>query len=210
MSSAAEGAVVQLSMKDEVAALKRRHTIDAAVDLFYENGYENTTLDAVAERLGVSKPFIYANFGSKAELLAEICARAVAVAHDAIDSVMALGLPPVQALELFARRYVATILENQKHIAVYVREDKNLDPAEGRRIGLMRRDFFAKIRALLEAGTTAGEFEIDDSQIAALAIGGAVTWSTFWYRPEGRLSPDEIAERMSRSIMRLAGLPQGR
>jgi AcrR family transcriptional regulator len=210
MSQAAEGAVGRLSMKDEVAALKRRHTVDAAVDLFYANGYENTTLDAVAERLGVSKPFIYANFGSKAELLAEICARAVAVAHEAIDGVLALGLPPAEALETFARRYVATILENQKHIAVYVREDKNLDPAEGRRIGLMRRDFFAKIRALLEAGAAAGEFEIGDSQIAALAIGGAVTWSTFWYRPDGRLSVDEIAGRMSHAILRLAGLPQGR
>ncbi len=210
MSSATERAGGRLSMKDEVAALKRQHTVDATVDLFYENGYENTTLDAVAEKLGVSKPFIYANFGSKAELLAEICERGVAIAHDAIDGVTALELPPAQALELFARRYITTILENQKHIAVYVREDKNLDPAEGRRIGLMRSDFFAKIRALLEAGAAAGEFESDDSQIAALAIGGAVTWTTFWYRPDGRLSVDEIAERMSRSILRLAGLLQSR
>ncbi len=210
MSSAVEGAVGRLSMKDEVAALKRRHTIAAAVDLFYDNGYENTTLDAVAEKLGVSKPFIYANFGSKSELLAEICERGVAIAHEAIDGVTALDLPPAQALELFARRYVATILENQKHIAVYVREDKNLEPGEARRIGVMRREFFAKIRALLEAGVATGDFAIDDSQIAALAIGGAVTWSTFWYRPDGRLTLDEISERMTRPILRLAGVSQGR
>ncbi len=36
----------------------------------------------------------------------------------------------------------------------------------------MRREFFAKIRALLEAGVATGDFAIDDSQIAALAIGG--------------------------------------
>ncbi len=78
--------------------------------------------------LGVSKPFIYANFGSKSELLAEICERGVAIAHEAIDGVTALDLPPAQALELFARRYVATILENQKHIAVYVRKTRTSNP----------------------------------------------------------------------------------
>ena len=60
----------QMGIKDEIAALKRERIIGAAVELFYERGYENTTLEAVAERLGVTKPFIYSHFGSKAELLA--------------------------------------------------------------------------------------------------------------------------------------------
>ena len=46
-----------LKIRDEVTALKRERTLGAAVDLFYEKGYENTTLDEVAERLGVTKPF---------------------------------------------------------------------------------------------------------------------------------------------------------
>ena len=41
-----------MGIRDEVAALKRERIITAAVELFYERGYENTTLDAVAERLG--------------------------------------------------------------------------------------------------------------------------------------------------------------
>ncbi len=208
MSSAVEGAVERPSMKDEVAALKRRHTIAAAVDLFYENGYEKTTLDAVAERLGVSKPFIYANFGSKSELLAEICERGVAIAHEAIDGVTALDLPPAQALELFARRYVAQRSWRTRSISRSMSGKTKTSIPRSRGDRVMRREFFAKIRALLEAGVATGDFAIDDSQIAALAIGGAVTWSTFWYRPDGRLTLDEIAERMTRPILRLAGVSQ--
>ena len=73
-----------MRIRDEVTALKRARTIAAAVDLFYDNGYENTTLDAVAERLGVTKPFIYAHFSSKTELLAEICSRGIATSLEAI------------------------------------------------------------------------------------------------------------------------------
>ncbi len=201
MSGATREPAIVLSMRDEVAALKRQRTVEAAVDLFYVNGYANTTLDAVAERLGVSKPFIYVNFGSKAELLAEICTRGVVVADEAVDAVLALGLGPSRSLERFCRSYVTAVLENQKHIAVYVREEKNLDAADSARIGALRRHFLAKLAALLEAGAASGDFDVDDSQIAALAIAGSVTWSTFWYRSGGRLSVSEIADQITRSII---------
>lgn len=193
------------SMRDEIAALKRERVIEAAVDLFYERGIENATLDDVADRLGVSKPFIYMNFGSKPELLAEICRRGVLGAMREIDAALALDLPPARTLEVFARRYIAIILELQKYIAVYVREEKNLDQAEAKKIGEIRRVFFGKIAGLLRKGAASGDFDIEDPDLAALAIGGAVTWATFWYRPGGRLAVEDIIERMTRQVLALAG-----
>src|SRR4051812_32159091 len=87
MSSAASIPVI--GIRDEVAALKRERTISVAAELFYERGYENTSLDAIAERMNVTKPFIYAHFTSKAELLAEICSRGIGSALEALDSVLA-------------------------------------------------------------------------------------------------------------------------
>ena len=192
-------------IRDEVAALKRERVIGAAVDLFYAKGYEKTTLDEVAERLGVTKPFIYANFGSKTELLAEICSRGVRAARDALERVSAMRLGPRESLAMFARDYVSAVLGSQKHIAVYTREEKNLEPADARRLGDMRREFFAKMSALIESGVASGEFEVDDPHMAALGIGGAVTWSAFWYRPNGRLALSQIAESMTGLILGLAG-----
>lgn len=203
----AKESVQRLKIRDEVAALKRERTISAAADLFYEKGYDNTTLDEVAERLGVTKPFIYSNFGSKAELLAEICERGVRAALDEIESAMAEGLGPTTTLQLFARRYVIAILGNQKNIAIYTREEKNLEAPEARRIGELRRGFFGRLAELLQLGAKTGEFELADPKMAALAIGGAVSWSTFWYKPEGRLDVPEIAAVMTGYIMGLVGAP---
>lgn len=195
----------RLKIRDEVAALKRERTVGAAADLFYRKGYDNTTLDEVAESLGVTKPFIYANFGSKSELLAEICERGVRAALDELESALADGLPPRATLQLFARRYVIAILASQKYIAIYTREEKNLEPSEATRIGELRRTFSAKLADLLRRGAEAGEFDIADATIAALAIIGSVSWSAFWYRSEGRLGVAEIASAMTASIMSLAG-----
>ena len=42
--------------------------VEAASDLFFEQGYQATTIDHVIERSGVSRPTLYAHFASKEEL----------------------------------------------------------------------------------------------------------------------------------------------
>ena len=59
-------------IREAVMSLKRERIVAAAVDLFYQNGFGHTTLDQVAEQMGMTKPFIYAHFSSKTELLAAI------------------------------------------------------------------------------------------------------------------------------------------
>ncbi|MBO1076897.1 TetR/AcrR family transcriptional regulator [Roseomonas marmotae] len=192
-------------IRDEVAALKRERTIAAAVDLFYERGYENTTLDAVAERLGVTKPFIYAHFHSKAELLTEICTRGIASALEAIESVQALVDGPTGKLEALGQRFTMAVLQSQMHIAIFSREEKNLPPADFDKISAMRREFDSKLVALLEAGVASGEFNMPDPRMAALAIGGMVSWAYVWYRPNGRLPLPDVAQEMSRLILAMVG-----
>ena len=191
----------RMAIRDEVAALKRARTIDAAVALFYEHGYEKTTLEAVAERLGVTKPFIYSHFGSKAELLADICSRGITASLEAIDGVLPLEETPTRKLALLARRFVTAVLENQMYIAILFREEKGLAPEDAERIGGMRRDFDRKLTGLLREGVESGEFDIPDPHVAALSIGGMVSWAYVWFRSAGRLSIEETAEEMTRLIL---------
>jgi AcrR family transcriptional regulator len=188
-------------IRAEISALKRERTLAAAVDLFYEAGYENTTLEAVAERLGVTKPFIYSHFRSKAELLAEICARGISQSLNAMNSVTSLDVSATEKLKLLARRFVIAVLEAQKFIAIFSREEKNLSPEDLVRINDMRRDFDRKLTSLLRQGVVDGEFDVSDPHIAALAIGGMVSWAYVWYRPSGRLELDQVAEQMANLIL---------
>ncbi len=199
MASSSTGST--LGIRDEVAALKRERTIDAAVELFYERGYQNTSLDAVAERLGVTKPFIYVHFNGKADLLAEICSRGIASSLEAMDSVVALPGTAIDKLGELGRRFVTAVLTSQKHIAIYTREEKNLVPADFERISLMRRDFDRKLTNLLNQGVAEGSFEIADVRLASLAIGGMVSWAYVWFREHGRLGLETVADEMTTLIL---------
>jgi len=193
-------------IRDEVAALKRERTISVAVDLFYERGYENTSLDAVAEQMSVTKPFIYAHFTSKAELLAEICARGIGSALEALDSVLAQAGSPTERLREVGLRFVSAVLQSQRHIAIFSREEKNLTAADFTRISEMRREFDHKLVKLLDEGVAAGDFHVPDTRMAALGIGGMISWAYVWYRPHGRLTLEQTAEELSGLILRMVGV----
>ncbi len=195
-----------IGIRDEVVALKRERTIAVAAELFYERGYENTSLDAIAERMNVTKPFIYAHFASKAELLAEICSRGIASALAALDGVLTtISGSPRERLEAVGQQFVSAVLNSQRYIAIYTREEKNLAPDDYTRISEMRRTFDRKLTKLLDEGVAAGEFVIPDTRIAALAIGGMVSWAYVWYRPGGRLTLDQTSKALTDLIINMAG-----
>jgi AcrR family transcriptional regulator len=190
-----------MAIRDEVAALKRARTVGAAVDLFYDHGYDGTTLEAVAERLGVTKPFIYAHFSSKAQLLADICSSAISASLEAIDTVLTTNAGPRRKLEQLVRLFVSAVLRNQKEIAIYTREEKSLALEDHERISKLRRDFDHKLAALLAEGTKKGDFSLSDPRLAALSIGGMVSWSYVWFRPDGRLTPEQTADEICKLVL---------
>lgn len=194
----------KLKLREEVAALKRQRTLDAATDLFYEKGFTNTTLDDVAMRLGVTKPFIYTNFGSKPELLAEICGVGVRSALRELEDALDRGAPKLATLRWFAPRYVASVLRTQKNIAINIREEKNLLPDHAQELAALRQTFMSKMETLVaDAGRSEG-IALPDSRVAAFAIVGAVSWATFWFNPAGPLTIDELSKKMTGIILSLA------
>lgn len=192
-------------LREEVAALKRQRTLDAATDLFYEKGYTNTTLDDVASQLGVTKPFIYTNFGSKPDLLAEICRIGVSSALDEVERVLAKGEPSRHTLHRFIPRYVDAVLRRQKNIAVNIREEKNLLPEHAEDLAALRRTFMSRLEALLEKACAASGITLQDPHVTAFAIVGAISWTTFWYSSDGALSAEDLSEKMADIVLNLVG-----
>lgn len=190
-----------MTIRDEVAALKRARIVDVAADLFYRNGYDNTTLEAVGDSLGVTKPFIYAHFKSKTELLAQICSRAIETSSEVMDQVMGLDIPATEKLERLAKGFVKAVLANQKFIAIFTREEKALAKDDLDEINKKRRRFDTQLTALLREGKANGEFSIGDEHVAALSIGGMVSWAYVWFRDGGRMSIDEVSQEMSALIL---------
>ncbi len=89
------------------------------------------------------------------------------------------------------------VLSRQANIAIYFREEKNLAPDALAEINALRKKFDRVLSNLLTEGVAAGEFDIGDVNLAALALGGMISWAYTWHRPEGRLALEDMCQRMA-------------
>ena len=188
-------------MREAISNLKRERIVAAAVDLFYKQGYGKTTLDQVASELQVTKPFIYGHFDSKNALLAEICSRAINLAHESLNRVMAQDSSVTERLETVVTDFLKAVLTHQPHAMIYSREEKELAQADRDAINRLRREFDHRLVDLVKQGVTAGEFQVEDVNLTALAIGGIVGWAPVWYRANGRLSLEEVVAYMASMVL---------
>jgi AcrR family transcriptional regulator len=193
-------------MREEISAYKRERILEEAVKLFYERGFSGTTLDDIAGKLGVTKPFIYTHFRSKVELLEAICRPTIEMSLEAISN--AVQRPGTATDRLFSGvvDFSRVVLQRQGNIAVYFREEKNLSEAGLADINALRKRFDRVLSELLEQGAEAGEFTVADVRVAALAIGGMVSWAYTWYQPGGRLAIEEVGTKLAYIALQMVGV----
>ena len=193
-------------MRDEIIAYKRERILEEAVALFYARGFTGTTLDDIAAELGVTKPFIYTHFRSKNDLLAAVCLPTIEQSVEAIDNAVNSPGTPTDKLHRAIAAFTRVVLERQANIAIFFREEKNLAPEALIQIIQQQKQFDRLLSKLLIDGVAAGEFEIPDISLAALVIGGMISWSYTWHRPNGRLSVDELCTRMADFALQMSGI----
>jgi len=183
-----------VALRDELKHFKKERILEEAERLFYERGFRGTSLDAIAESLDMTKPFIYGAYE-----------RAMNRALDAIRGAREAGGTPAEQLRRFAVTYTGVVIAHQAGTAVFFREEPSIPEEAVRRINDLKGAFDTELAALIVSGVEAGAFRVDDPRAATLAIGGMISWAYVWYRPGGRLTPDEIAAQMATYALRIVG-----
>ena len=192
-------------IKDDLIEFRRAKILDAASELFFENGYTRTTIDDIAARLGVTKPFIYNCFASKAELLAGVCNRTTAFAADIAQKARDADGSPTERLRTFAQELTARVVEGRVYLSVLFREEKHLPPEAVDALKRDRKRFNAAVSALLDEGRKAGEFRFETTAIALQAITGMTTWLFSWRQAGSSISADQLAAEMGALVLQTVG-----
>jgi AcrR family transcriptional regulator len=198
------------ALKGEVIALKRKRIVDAARRLFYEKGYERTTLDDIADRLEVTKQFIYSYYKNKTEILHEISMQCISECLSGQSRILASRLSLPEKLAKIADEVAQVIITYQAHTIIYLREEMNLDPEIARTIREQRNEFDHRTMKLLKEGMRIGDFHVVDERITARCIGGMLVWCALWYRDLGVLAPAAIGQLISQNVMQMVGHHEAR
>lgn len=194
-----------MAIRDELRSFKKERILEEAISLFYDRGYRGTSLNAIAQRLDVTKPFIYAYYASKSELLVEIFRRVVTLSVTCVRNVRSQDLAPSEKLRRFACDYTHLVLREQRVVAVFFREQGSIPKQQIAEINRLKEMFDDELSALIEEGVKEGTFNVPDVRLATLSLVGMMSWAYVWYREDGRLDADRIAMLMASFAARVVG-----
>jgi len=166
-----------------------------AARLFAERGFHGTSMDALAQALGVQKGSLYSLTGSKQELLYATLREGAVAFHSALDDVPEEG-PAVDRIRLALRGHLRVVSEQVEVATVFIREWRYLEGEHRDEFLAERRSYEERWRALFREGVETGGLRTDlDSAAATLLVLSAANWAYTWLEP-GR-DTDELADRFT-------------
>jgi AcrR family transcriptional regulator len=179
---------------------------EAAVEAMSEHGYHGTSVRDIADRAGMSSAALYHHFTSKQDLLFHITDRGIdALVRQTEAALRASPNDPAARLRAIVRVHVLTHTENQQGSFIGNSEIRSLEPAN-RAIVVSKRDQQKRLfDEVVRDGADRGAFTTPYPNEASMAIITMCTAVAQWYRPDGPLRPDEIAERYADLALAMLG-----
>lgn len=175
---------------------RRAEILHAALRAFRENGYHTTTLDDIAERLGVRKTALYHYFPDKESILYECHRESLGEIARMIEDAEGCCERASEKLAYLIREHVRVMTETLEGSPLAF-EVPALSPERRAEIIAARDRYERVLRDLVLEGIREGEFEQVDPKIAVFAILGAINWIARWYRPEGAIHAAELGSKFA-------------
>ena len=182
--------------------------IEHASRLFAERGFAGTSVQDIADAMGMSRPTLYYYFKSKDDLLASLvtevtegaAAQIRAVANDS-DS------DATERLRSIARLLASWRAEQPGRFLLLVRSESVLPPDLARVNERAKRSTLRELTRVIEQGVATGEFRVVDPRSAALAVLGICNWVAWWSDPSGRTDPAAVGGPMADLAIAMVARP---
>lgn len=182
--------------------------VEAAIQVFYQKGYAASSVQDVADVVGVLKGSLYHYISSKEDLLVRILQESHEQARQIMEEVAALEASPLDRLRAYVESMYRWYLANIERVSVYFNQQRYLTGDNRTAIRAQARELDSFVRRLLTEAQGDGSVRPDlDVKLAAVFLQGALNSSVVWYRPSGAYSAAEIARQFTE--MSISSLQRG-
>jgi AcrR family transcriptional regulator len=169
--------------------------LEVAVAVFNERGYDATSMEELAGRLGITKSAIYHHVPSKVELLRLAMDRALDALFAVTEEPGATTGPAIARLEHVVRGSVRVLADELPFVTLLLRVRGN-SPVEQAALQ-RRREFDLLVTGLVRAAEEEGDVRPDvDPALTSRLLFGTVNSLTEWYRPDRGLDAAALADAL--------------
>jgi TetR/AcrR family transcriptional regulator, cholesterol catabolism regulator len=190
-----------VSVRPTRPALRRRYdrrqqqVVYQAAKVFARQGYDQTTMQGLAASMDLATGTLYHYFSGKEELLTAICDQLMEPLLEQATELLGAEEDPASQLRALVRLWVAHVVEHRDHMLVFQQERHTIERGEQwRGVRSSRKQFERLVEDVLERLARAGRLRLADRRLALSALLGMVNHTAQWFRPRGRLRPEDVAQ----------------
>jgi AcrR family transcriptional regulator len=177
--------------------MTREDILEAAAQVFRQKGFHGASMNDIAEAVSLQKASLYHHVTSKQEILLELLDRALELLLERISAIAVQSIPADEKLHRMIREYLQILVENIDLAAVLLFEHRALERRQHAR-HIPNRDKFESLwKDVISEGVSKKRFKCDNPSLATRALFGIMNWTITWYRPNGELSIEQIADQYS-------------
>ena len=175
--------------------------VTTAARLFHRFGYQNTTMQAIADELGISKPTLYVHAKSKSFLLGQIFQRVLHQADQLIDG--SLSQPDaIEGIVALIRGQITLSISYRDYYGVIYGDQRELPADLDRAYRAWSRGFVERVQALIARGQEQETIRTDCTAIVvAQTIVGITGWSARWLRPRRGITVESVIQETTALIL---------
>ena len=177
--------------------MTRDQILEAAAQIFRQKGFHAASMQDIAEAVNLQKASLYHHISSKQAILLALLDQALDLLSERLMTALKQDLPADGKLRAAVRCYLEALAERSDLASVMILEYRSLDPEYLAR-HIPRRDRFERLwRDLVKEGLNSGEFCATDPAMTARSLLGVMNWTITWYRPNGPLTIQQIADQIA-------------
>jgi AcrR family transcriptional regulator len=178
---------------------RREQIVREAAELFAVRGYHGTSMQDIAERVGMLKGSLYAHVANKEEILLEIVSTTARVFTATVEPIAHGGSAHGARLREALRAHLAVIAENRASATVFLVEWRHLEGQPLRWFAEARGRYEALWQGMLAEGLAAGAFPRGleprmTTRLLLAAAGGACQWLADPTGPTSDVIADSLAD----------------
>jgi AcrR family transcriptional regulator len=173
----------------------------AAAQIICDKGFDATSMNDIADVVGITKSGLYHHISGKRNLLFQI----MTFGMDSLEEQVIIPASAVtdaeQRLRTVIHNHVRLItsrsnLKGNNPVTIVVDEIAGLTPAHRRKINRRKRAYVDFVRDTLKQLQAEGKLREIDVTTATFSLLGMILWLSRWYNPKGRLTSEQVAEEV--------------
>jgi len=166
-----------------------------AARLIHEKGYEGTSMQDIADACAMTKAGLYHHIAAKEALLLAIMHYGMDLFEERVIAHVQDIADPLERLKATLARNVELVTQDAtKEVAIILHEHSTLTGESKREINTRKRAYLDFLERTLEEAMARGQIRKVDPTLAAFSFLGTVNWTYKWYRTDGALTPQQLAE----------------